>query len=248
MARKIERLHRLTDYDLGTTVNVGLVAGGRSVNTVAARATAAIDVCFPTLNIMENILGEVREICNCCEFPGSESRILREGKFLPLEQDDASRALLEVYARAAARLGFAVAGEATGGSADSGFTAALGHAHPVRHGAGRRQRPYRRRVVPDRHADAARPGAGADRSCRWRSVARTTLGRPPAKRGRSGGQSAGGSGGLRLRLTGPTTVTRRQRVFPAGRPAPSRRPGRRRPVRGPRGPTAPCGRARARRA
>ena len=127
MARKIQRLHKLTDYDLGTTVNVGLVAGGQSVNTVAPRATAGIDVRFPTLNIMEKILGEVREICNCCELPGSESRILREGNFLPLEQDEASRRLLDHYARAAADLGIqGVAGEATGGSADSGFTAALG--------------------------------------------------------------------------------------------------------------------------
>jgi glutamate carboxypeptidase len=126
MARKIQRLHRLTDYDLGTTVNVGLMRGGQSVNTVAPRATAAIDVRFPTLNIMEKILGEVREICTCCELPGSESRILREGNFLPLEQDEASRELLERYARSAKGLGLDVAGEATGGSADSGFTAALG--------------------------------------------------------------------------------------------------------------------------
>ena len=126
LARKIQRLHRLTDYDLGTTVNVGLIQGGQSVNTVAPRATAGIDVRFPTLNIMEKILGEVREICNCCELPGSESRILREGNFLPLEQDEASRELLDRYARAAAGLGLQVAGESTGGSADSGFTAALG--------------------------------------------------------------------------------------------------------------------------
>jgi glutamate carboxypeptidase len=127
MARKIQRLHKLTDYDLGTTVNVGLMQGGQSVNTVAPRATAAIDVRFPTLNIMQKILGEVREICNCCELPGSNSRILREGNFLPLEQDQASRELLDSYARAAAGLGMpGLAGESTGGSADSGFTAALG--------------------------------------------------------------------------------------------------------------------------
>jgi glutamate carboxypeptidase len=127
MARKVQRLHKLTDYDLGTTVNVGLIQGGQSVNTVAPRATAGIDVRFPTLNIMEKILGEVREICNCCEFPGSESRILREGNFLPLEQDQASRGLLDLYSRSAAGLGMTtVSGEATGGSADSGFTAALG--------------------------------------------------------------------------------------------------------------------------
>jgi glutamate carboxypeptidase len=126
MARKIQRLHKLTDYDLGTTINVGMMQGGTAVNMVAPRATAAIDVRFPTLNIMEKILGEVREICRCCEFPGSEGRILREGNFLPLEQDERSRELLQRYGRMAAGLGFEAKGEATGGSADSGFTAALG--------------------------------------------------------------------------------------------------------------------------
>src|SRR5215813_13835112 len=126
LARKVQRLHRLTDYDLGTTVNVGLVQGGTAVNTVAARATAAVDVRFPTLNIMEKILGEVREICRCCELPGSDARIVREGRFLPLEQDEKSRELLDAYSRSAADLGFQVSAEATGGSADSGFTAALG--------------------------------------------------------------------------------------------------------------------------
>ena len=82
LARKIQRLHRLTDYDLGTTVNVGLAQGGTAVNTVAARATAAIDVRFPTLNIMEKILGEVREICRCCELPGSEGPHPARGQFL----------------------------------------------------------------------------------------------------------------------------------------------------------------------
>jgi glutamate carboxypeptidase len=85
LARKVQRLHRLTDYNLATTINVGLVQGGTAVNTVAARATAAVDVRFPTL---EKILGEVREICRCCEMPGSEGRILREGNFLPVEQDE----------------------------------------------------------------------------------------------------------------------------------------------------------------
>ena len=126
LARKVQRLHRLTDYDLGNTVNVGLVQGGTAVNTVAARATAAVDVRFPTLNIMEKILGEVREICRCCELPGSDARILREGRFLPLEQDEKSRELLDAYSRSAADLGFQVSAEPTGGSADSGFTSALG--------------------------------------------------------------------------------------------------------------------------
>ena len=167
LARKIQRLHRLTDYDLGTTVNVGLAQGGTAVNTVAARATAAIDVRFPTLNIMEKILGEVREICRCCELPGSDSRILREGNFLPLEQDEASHKLLELYDRSAADLGFRVSGEATGGSADSGFTAALGTptlcgTGPVGGNAHRDDEWCRIDSIVHRHDCPARPGVGAD--------------------------------------------------------------------------------------
>ena len=167
LARKIQRLHRLTDFDLGTTVNVGLAQGGTAVNTVAARATAAIDVRFPTLNIMEKILGEVREICRCCELPGSDSRILREGNFLPLEQDEASHKLLELYDRSAADLGFRVSGEATGGSADSGFTAALGTptlcgTGPVGGNAHRDDEWCRIDSIVHRHDCPARPGVGAD--------------------------------------------------------------------------------------
>jgi len=167
LARKIQRLHRLTDFDLGTTVNVGLAQGGTAVNTVAARATAAIDVRFPTLNIMEKILGEVREICRCCELPGSDSRILREGNFLPLEQDEASHKLLELYDRSAADLGFRVSGEATGGPADSGFTAALGTptlcgTGPVGGNAHRDDEWCRIDSIVHRHDCPARPGVGAD--------------------------------------------------------------------------------------
>jgi glutamate carboxypeptidase len=126
LARKIQRLHRLTDYDLGATVNVGLVAGGTAVNTVAAHASASVDIRFPTLNVMEKVLGEVREILEASELPGSEGRILAEGRFLPLMESEESRRLLGLYARSAKALGFEVSGESTGGSADSGFTAALG--------------------------------------------------------------------------------------------------------------------------
>src|SRR3546814_20709393 len=48
LARKIQRLHALTDFESGTTVNVGLIEGGSSVNTVAPWAKAQVDVRFVT--------------------------------------------------------------------------------------------------------------------------------------------------------------------------------------------------------
>ena len=44
LARQIQRLHALTDYSKGTTVNVGVVAGGSKRNVVAASARAEIDL------------------------------------------------------------------------------------------------------------------------------------------------------------------------------------------------------------
>ena len=41
LARKVQALHALTDLDRGITLNVGLVSGGQSVNTVAPWAEGA---------------------------------------------------------------------------------------------------------------------------------------------------------------------------------------------------------------
>ncbi|MCG8355120.1 MAG: M20 family metallopeptidase [Kiloniellales bacterium] len=126
MARKVQALHALTDYEIGTTVNVGLIEGGRSVNTVAPFAAAEVDVRFKTLAAMDEIMARVREVVEAEALPGTQARIVREGRFLPFEQTEANRALFEAYRESAQEVGFAVEGEYTGGSADSGFTSALG--------------------------------------------------------------------------------------------------------------------------
>ena len=126
MACKIQALHALTDYETGTTVNVGLVEGGRSVNTVAPFAAAEVDVRFKTLTEMEDIMGRIRDVLGVIHVPGTETRIVREGRFLPLEEKESNRALFEAYAQGAREVGFEVEGEYTGGSADSGYTSAIG--------------------------------------------------------------------------------------------------------------------------
>lgn len=126
LACKIEALHALTNYETGTTVNVGLVEGGRSVNTVAPFAAAEVDVRFKTLAAMEDIMARIRDVLGVVHVPGTETRIVREGRFLPLEEKDSNRSLFEAYAQGAREVGFEVEGEYTGGSADSGFTSAIG--------------------------------------------------------------------------------------------------------------------------
>ena len=106
---------------------MGLVQRSTALNTVAARATAIVDVRFPTLNIMEKILGEVREICRCCEMRGSEGRILREGNFLPLEQDERA---VNSSMPTAARPTILVSGWQPRGRAAQPTAASLRHSEP----------------------------------------------------------------------------------------------------------------------
>jgi len=126
LARKIQKLHALTDYDSGTTVNVGLMKGGVSVNMVAPHASAQIDVRFETFEDMYAAKRQIEAIVETVEVPNTSAAIKGIRNFLPLVENDANRALFECYAECARDLGFEVQGEFAGGSADSGFTSAVG--------------------------------------------------------------------------------------------------------------------------
>jgi glutamate carboxypeptidase len=119
-------LHALTDYASGTTVNVGLIEGGVSINTVAPFAKARVDVRFATMAAMAAAEAAVQKILETTHLPGTTTRQASRAAFLPLEQTPANRALFEHYAACAADLGLTIGGEYTGGSADSGYTSATG--------------------------------------------------------------------------------------------------------------------------
>jgi glutamate carboxypeptidase len=126
LCRKVQALHALTDYDTGTTVNVGLIEGGQSVNTVAPHAAAKVDVRFRTLAAMAAAEAAIERVLAETHLAGTTTRITAKAAFLPFEPTPASQALFDHYVAAAADLGMTIGGEYTGGSADSGFTAALG--------------------------------------------------------------------------------------------------------------------------
>jgi glutamate carboxypeptidase len=126
LCRKVQALHALTDYASGTTVNVGLIEGGASINTVAPHAKARVDVRFKTLDAMAEAEAAVAAILETTHLPGTTTELTGRAAFLPLEQTPANRALFDHYVACAADLGLTIGGEYTGGSADSGFTSAIG--------------------------------------------------------------------------------------------------------------------------
>ena len=126
VAQKIQALHALTDLERGTTINVGLVRGGQSVNTVAAEASCDIDIRYQETAERDNILTEVRTICETVSVAGTLSNFCIRGEFQPLNPSAQSKELFALYQESAAQDDVIVEGEHSGGCADSGFIAAAG--------------------------------------------------------------------------------------------------------------------------
>jgi glutamate carboxypeptidase len=126
LCQMVTRLHALTDYGEGTTVNVGIIKGGQSVNSVAPWASAEVDIRIMTLPKGEEVMLEVERILGTTFVPETAARITRRGMFLPLNETPESKSLFDAYVGTAAELGMTIGGEFSGGCADSGFTSAVG--------------------------------------------------------------------------------------------------------------------------
>jgi len=128
LARKISAWHALTDLEQGITVNVGLISGGQSVNTVAPLATCEIDCRYINPKDRAGIVARIMAVARECSVPDTTAEIRIRSEFSPLAETKASNAVFEHYAAVSKELGFEVKGEFSGGCADSGFTAGVGAA------------------------------------------------------------------------------------------------------------------------
>ena len=125
-AHKIIAIHALTDLARGITLNVGLIAGGQSVNTVAPSCQIQIDLRIKTQADRDEIVGKLHDIVGKSFVPGTRAKLVVKGEFLPLNATPSSEKIFTLYRAAAAESGLNVNGEFSGGCADSGFTAAMG--------------------------------------------------------------------------------------------------------------------------
>lgn len=125
LARKIVKLHALTDYEVGVTTNVGVIEGGVSRNTIAPSASAQLDTRFVTNVQREALLSAIEAIVAEEEVPGTRATLTQVSGFLPMEPA-MSEALFARYQAQANALGFEIGGEFTGGCSDAGTTASLG--------------------------------------------------------------------------------------------------------------------------
>jgi glutamate carboxypeptidase len=124
MARQIARLHALTDFAKGTTVNVGVVHGGTRSNVVAEDAKAEVDIRFTSMAEARR----VEEVIRGLEPFNPRVRLIVRGTINrpPMERNKTTEALFARAAEIARCFDFELRETQVGGASDGNFAAAVG--------------------------------------------------------------------------------------------------------------------------
>lgn len=124
LARQIIKLHGMTNYETGTTTNVGIGSGGTRPNVVAAEAAAEVDLRVTSLAEADRM---VKTILGLTPFHPEATITVTGGLNRPPMERTAAVERLYFHARdLATQMGFPLPEAATGGGSDGCFTGALG--------------------------------------------------------------------------------------------------------------------------
>ena len=126
LAQKIIKLHSLTDYAKGISINVGLIEGGNTVNTVAPTAVAHIDVRISEIEQAEWLEKKIEEICAVPDVEGTTIELKGGIERPPMVKNEQTIQLLEVIQAVGSELGIEIEDMSTGGGSDASFTSAKG--------------------------------------------------------------------------------------------------------------------------
>jgi glutamate carboxypeptidase len=124
MARLIEQIENMTDFERGMTFSVGTIEGGTFVNVMPIRCRAQVLTVAPTQAIFEEVAQRMMALES--ENDGVTVRVER-GPVRPLWQPHRpTMALYEKAHEIAASIGFKLDHGSFGGGSDGNFTGALG--------------------------------------------------------------------------------------------------------------------------
>ncbi len=126
LARAVDKIAQLTDYSIGTTLNVGTIRGGTKRNTVPDSANCEVDCRIRDAAEGPRLETAIAEICT--ELSGDGITVTARGGIgrPPWRRFEGSDALVQHFLDVATDLNVDLESEDTGGGSDANFTAALG--------------------------------------------------------------------------------------------------------------------------
>jgi glutamate carboxypeptidase len=124
LAHQVLVIQNLTDYDQGTTLNVGIIRGGTATNVVPDEATAEVDLRMMKPCETERILAALNALKPVLD--GTTIEVSGELNRPPMPCDDMMKATFEKARSISARIGMEIRAGGTGGASDANFVAPLG--------------------------------------------------------------------------------------------------------------------------
>lgn len=122
----IVELSKLTNLEIGTTVNVGVVAGGTKANVVADKAVAEIDVRFKSEEEGRKIENKIKGLKDNPKVPKVKITINKAGYRPSMNPSKETKRLCGLIEKVGENLGIDIKWAATGGGSDANFTSAVG--------------------------------------------------------------------------------------------------------------------------
>lgn len=125
LGHKIIKLHELNHHD-GVNVNVGVISGGTSPNTIAPNAECKIDIRFETQAQGEWLDHSVREILSYSDIEGTQIKLTGGITRPAWKADTASMKLFDLIRKEGTKLNLELEPIYSGGGSDGNFTGNLG--------------------------------------------------------------------------------------------------------------------------
>jgi glutamate carboxypeptidase len=124
MSHQVLAIQRLTNYERGTTLNVGVMHGGTVSNVVPEEAVAQVDVRVMQPGEWERIEAEMQALKPVLD--GTSLRITGGLNRPPMPFDERAKATFEKAKSIAAEVGIDLKASGSGGASDGNFVAPLG--------------------------------------------------------------------------------------------------------------------------
>ena len=124
MAHQVLAVQAMTNYDIGTTANVGVISGGTRSNVVPAEARIEVNVRATTRANAQAIHDQIMGLK--ARHPEAELIVEAGTGVPPMERTPEIAALFKRAQGLAAEMGLAIKEGSTGGGSDGNKTAALG--------------------------------------------------------------------------------------------------------------------------
>ncbi|EGO63359.1 M20 family metallopeptidase [Acetonema longum] len=127
IAHKLLEVEKLTDWQEGTSFNVGVIEGGTVPNATPDYAKIRIDVRFVDENAIPKFTRQIEAIAAKTYVPGTTTTLTAGASFKPMTTTEGVKRLFRLVKETYAENGFGAPYEkAVGGGADSAYTVIAG--------------------------------------------------------------------------------------------------------------------------